>query len=110
MSQQQTRPPDTGLFIVAVAVGLIAGGTLLTLVTVLLGLAISSALSSATHDATLVAFVFCYGIVVAIGALAFFLVRRNVGFLSGFVVGATAGLLGGVALCNGLIGGLNNMH
>lgn len=105
--QQQQPPASSGAFIGGIVAGLFAGGTLLTLIVFLLGLAIASAI---TKSGGLIAIGFGYAIAVAVCALGFFLVRKNVGFLSGFVIGAGAGLLGGITLCSGITSGLNNMH
>lgn len=105
MSQQQPPPANTGAFIGALIGGLFAGGTILTLVVFLFGLLID-----ATRNGSFAGIVFDYAVAVAICALGFVLVRKNVGFLSGFVIGAAAGLLGGISVCSGIAGGLNNMH
>jgi hypothetical protein len=110
VSQPQQPPASVGAFIAGIVVGFISGGTVITVMALLFGLLIAAALSLVTHDANVVAITSCYVVAVGVGILGFFLVRKNVGFLSGFVIGAAGGLLGGVALCNGIISGLNNMH
>lgn len=111
MSQQQQPPASTGAFIGGIVAGLFAGGTGLTLLVFLLGLLIAAGLDRVTHNAsTFVAILICYAIALGIGVLGVILVRKNVGFLSGFVIGVAAGLLGGVSICGGIAGGFSNMH
>lgn len=111
MSQQQQPPASTGAFIGGIVAGLFAGGTGLTFLIFLLGLLIAAALEQIAHNASmLVALFISYAIALGIGFLGIILVRKNVGFLSGFVIGIAAGVFGGVSICSGIAGGLNNMH
>ena len=110
MSQQQQPPANTGAFIGGVVAGLFAGGTGLTLIVFLVGLAIAVLFDPKHNGSAIVADIFSYAIAAAVAALGIFFVRRNVGFLSGFVLGVAAGLLGGISVCSGITSGLNNMH
>lgn len=103
MSQQ---PTNTGALVAGIVVGLFVGGTALALLLfVLFGVTVDKFSKNQG-----LAFVCEYVVAVLIGAGALMAVRRNVGFGSGLLVGLAAGLLGGTAFCNVLVGGLNNMH
>lgn len=102
-----SRPPaNTGALVAGIVVGLFIGGTALALLLfVLFGVTIDKV----SKNQNLV-FVCEYVVAVLIGVGALMAVRRSVGFGSGLLVGLAAGLLGGTAFCNVLVGGLNNMH
>lgn len=104
MSQQ--RPVRTDAFIIGLVVGLLVGGSALAL---LLFVLFGVALDGVTKNPSL-AFILEYVVAILIGLGAAWAVRKNVGFMSGLLVGLSAGLLGGTAFCNVLVGGLNNMH
>lgn len=100
------RPANTGALVAGIVVGLFIGGTVLALMLfVLFGAAADKASKSQA-----LAFVCEYIVALLLGVGALMAVRRNVGFASGLLVGIAAGLLGGTAFCNVLVGGLNNMH
>lgn len=99
-------PPNTGALVAGIVVGLFIGGTALALLLfVLFGVTVDKI----SKNQSLV-FVCEYVVAILIGAGALMAVRRSVGFGSGLLVGLAAGLLGGTAFCNVLVGGLNNMH
>jgi hypothetical protein len=99
-------PANTGALVAGIVVGLFIGGTVLALILfVLLG----ATVDQFSKNQGLV-FVCEYVVAVLIGLGAMVAVRRSVGFGSGLLVGLAAGLFGGAAFCNLLVGGLNNMH
>ncbi|HEY1976913.1 MAG TPA: hypothetical protein VGG89_10230 [Candidatus Baltobacteraceae bacterium] len=106
MSQQPPVKSDVTTFIIGVVVGMLVGGSVLTLV---LFLVFGIAIGQATKNLSL-AFILEYAVAILLGTGAAMAVRRNVGIVSGLLVGLAAGLLGGTALCNTIAGGLNNMH
>ena len=96
-----TDTPSVGVTIAGVIVGLVIGSTGLTLLTFFI-------LASALQNVSLVAWIACYVVGVAVGVGGIFLMRRRAGFWSGFVLGAGIGLLGGTALCNVMVSGLGH--
>lgn len=100
------RPANTGALVAGIVTGLFIGGTVLALLLfVLFGVTVDKV----SKNQGLI-FVCEYVVAVLIGVGAMIAVRRSVGFGSGLLVGLAAGLLGGTAFCNVLVGGLNNMH
>jgi hypothetical protein len=55
-------------------------------------------------------FIFVYVLGALLGAFALWRIRLHLDFVTGFIGGAAAGLLGLGALCNVILGGLGNMH
>lgn len=101
------RPANTGALIAGIVVGLLVGGSALAL---LLFVIFGVTFDKVAHNNQSLAFACEYAVAVLIGSGALIAVRRSVGFGSGLLVGLAAGLLGGTAFCNVLVGGLNNMH
>lgn len=98
------RPANQNAFVGGLVLGLFAGGIVLAFILfVLFGTTIGS-----TH----IEFAFAaeYLVAILLGVAAMMAVRRYAGFGSGLLVGVAAGLLGGSALCNAVMSGLNNMH
>jgi len=112
-----TNSPSTGAFIGGLFVGVILGGVLSLLVTLLLAGAVAlvdSGLQSA-HLARFslkpeYGFIGDYALGVAFGILAIRLIRARLDFASGLMTGFAASFLGVSALCNALMGGLGSMH
>jgi hypothetical protein len=99
-------PTPRGLFIGGLFAGFAVGGFVLVPIVVLMA---SVAFS---HVSTSPAYVFVavYVLAALLGGLAFWRIRLHLDFLSGFLGGAAAGLLGLGALCNVMLGGLGNMR
>jgi RsiW-degrading membrane proteinase PrsW (M82 family) len=108
VSQQQQQPgPNVGSFIVGVVVGLFVGGTALAfLLFVVFGVIVDRLGKNAVE----LAFVAEYLVAALIGVSGILALRRTLHVGSGLLIGLAAGLLGGSALCNAIVGGLNNMH
>lgn len=104
MSQQ---PVNSGALIAGIVVGLLIGGSVLALILFAIFTVVVDRFGKNIEG---LAFVFEYIVAILIGVGAMIAVRRSVGFGSGLLVGLAAGLLGGTAICNVLVGGLNNMH
>lgn len=109
MSQQQQQPQgaSVGAFIAGILVGLFLGGTILAfLLFVIFGVTAERLGKNAQE----LAFVAEYIVAGLIGVGGIIVLRRSVHIGSGLLIGIAAGLLGGSALCNAMVGGLNNMH
>jgi len=91
-------PPSRspGAFAAGIAVGVVFGGILLT---ILVFFPVMGLMSSSPA----MAFVVSYVAGLALGAWAFFLTRRWMNFWTGLMIGSAAGLLGATALCNAIV-------
>jgi hypothetical protein len=108
VSQQPPVKTDVTALVIGLVVGLLLGGSVVTLILFLLfGVAMDQA---AKTNGPALTFILEYVVAVLLGVGAAVALRRSVGFGSGLLLGLAAGLLGGTALCNVLAGGLNNMH
>ena len=100
MADSTPLPPSPnrspGAFAAGIAVGVVFGGFLLTIVIFfpVMGLMSSS---------PAIAFVVSYVVGIALGASAFSLTRRATNFWTGLMIGSAAGLLGATALCNAIV-------
>ncbi|MGC1381209.1 MAG: hypothetical protein WA814_09355 [Candidatus Baltobacteraceae bacterium] len=92
--------PSPGLFIAGLVAGLALGAFVLMPVAVLTMVGIFNRLNANPN----LGFLVIYALVVGLGAWGLWLVRARIGFLSGFMIGSAAGLLGLTALCNSIIG------
>jgi hypothetical protein len=101
------QPANTGAFVGGIIVGLLVGGSVLALVAfVIFGVIADTFAKSAAG----LAFVFEYLVAILIGIGGIMVARRNVGFAGGLLIGLAAGMLGGTAFCNVLVGGLGHIQ
>ena len=103
MNQPEPKKGLDGAFIVGIVLGLLVGGTILTLIVYAGALLVSAGSAPLTYAIT-------FGIAVGLGVWGTILARKYLGFGSGIVIGLAAGLLGGAAVCAGAVNGLSNMH
>jgi len=100
-----TNSPSTGAFIGGLLVGVILGGVMSLLVTLLLLAALSRFSVNPVYG-----FIGDYALGVLYGILAIRSIRARLDFVSGLTTGGAASFLGVTALCNTLVGGLGSMH
>jgi hypothetical protein len=102
-------PNDVATFVIGLLVGLGVGGTVLTMIVMFAVAALIGVLAPKAADGA--GFLFA-GVVpaLALGWWAVVLSRKVLNFVSGFVIGLAAGLLGGTSLCALVLGGLSNTH
>jgi hypothetical protein len=99
-----TKGPRTGPFIGGLIAGFVVGGLILTPIAFF-----TAAFAFNKLNASYV-FVSIYVLAFVLGGFAFWRIRVGLDFLSGFLTGVAAGLLGLAGLCNIVIGGLGNTH
>jgi hypothetical protein len=102
-----TKSPQQGGFIGGLIAGFALGGVVVMPAAVLTAMLVFTHFSNANPNW---AFIAVYVLGVALGIWALALVRSRIDFISGFVGGIAAGLLGLTALCNVLLGGFGNMR
>jgi hypothetical protein len=100
------KGPTPGLFIGGLIAGFAAGGFIGMPVIVLT----ASVVFKTINPNPAFVFVFVYVLGAMLGAFALWRIRLHLDFVTGFLGGAAAGLLGLGALCNVMLGGLGNMH
>lgn len=97
-------------FVIGLVIGLPVGGTVLTLLfLIIVAGVVQLLLPSASGDST--RWMFLGGVpALALGWWAVVMSRKAMNFFTGALIGLAAGLLGGTALCALMMGGLSNMH
>jgi len=103
--EPEREAPAIGAFIVGILVGLLFGGTAMTLILFL------AMVAAGGGNVPALPFIIEYAIatVALVGAIVA-CVRMRLNFWLGLWIGLAAGMLGGTALCNLMTGGLGNMH
>ena len=102
-----SKAPNPGLFIGGLIAGFVVGGFIAMPTIVLAGSAIANGVKGSNP---VYVFVLVYVLGALLGAFALGRIRMHLDFLTGFIGGAAAGLLGLGALCNVMLSGLGNMH
>ena len=93
-------------FIAGLTAGFLIGALVLTPIAILT-LAYLFSRSNANQS---IGFIIIYVLGAALGLWGLWLTKMRVGFVSGLIMGGSAGLLGLTAVCNVIVGGLGNMH
>jgi hypothetical protein len=103
------RKSSTGALIGGIVTGLLTGSTVLMLGVFFV---LTMLLARVRSDSVVPIFITAYVLAVAIGAWGIVLARKGSGFLTGLLIGASIGMLGGTALCNVTIVAMSNgsMH
>jgi hypothetical protein len=104
-SETPSRPPgNAGLYVFGLLVGLLVGGTVLTLpIFLAIAALVEGFLPNSMHRS--VWFILLGALpALAIGWFGLVRTRHGLTFISGALVGMAAGLLGGTAICGGLLG------
>lgn len=100
------KGPTPGLFVGGLLAGFAVGGFVVMPVIVFAG----SAVFNRINPNPVYIFVCVYLLGALLGGFALWRIRLHLDFLTGFLGGAAAGLLGLGALCNVILGGLGNMR
>lgn len=101
-----TKSPQQGAFIGGLIGGFAVGGVVLMPAAVIVAMLVFQRFTANQNYA----FIAVYALGAALGLWALALGRKRIDFISGFVAGGAAGLLGLTALCNVLIGGMGGMR
>ena len=100
------KSPQQGAFIGGLIAGFAVGGIVLMPAAVIAAMLVFQSFTANQNYA----FIAVYALALALGLWAVALGRARIDFISGFVAGGAAGLLGLTALCNVLVGGMGGMR